>query len=121
MHPESYDKYMVKGGYTYIMANERPTLYTGVTSNLIQRVYQHKNNLIPGFTSKYHCHKLVYFEVFDLIEQAITREKQIKDLDRSEKLELIRKFNPTMEDLSYTILDAPADRQAYQNDGERRV
>jgi len=111
---------MVKGGYTYIMANHRPTLYAGVTSELIKRVYEHKNNLVPGFTAKYLCHKLVYFEAFDFIEQAIIREKQIKHMNREDKLKLIRKTNPTMEDLSYTILDAPADRQAYQNDGDKR-
>jgi len=89
------------------MANNRPTLYVGVTSDLIKRVYEHKNNLILGFTAKYLCHKLVYYEVFEFIEQAIIREKQIKDLNREDKLRLIRKTNPTMKDLSYTILDAP--------------
>jgi len=105
--PESYNKYMIKGGYTYIMANNRPTLYVGVTIELIKRVYEYKNNLIPGFTAKYLCHKLVYYETFEFIEQAIIREKQIKDLNREDKLKLIRKTNPTMEDLSYTILDKP--------------
>ncbi|MFH1088389.1 MAG: GIY-YIG nuclease family protein [Patescibacteria group bacterium] len=104
--PESYNKYMKKGGYTYIMANNRPTLYVGVTSNLIKRVYEHKNNLIPGFTTKYRCHKLVYYETFDEIMQAIVREKQIKDMNRDDKLKLIRKTNPTMKDLYYTILES---------------
>jgi len=98
---------MTKGGYTYIMANNRPTLYVGITNNLIRRVYEHQNNLIPGFTAKYLCHKLVYYEAFDFIEQAIVREKQIKDLGREDKLKLIRKTNPTMKDLSYTILESP--------------
>ncbi len=70
---------MLKVGYVYIMANKRPTLYTGVTSNLIKRVYEHKNKIIPGFTSKYNLNKLVYYEIIDTIEQAIVREKQIKD------------------------------------------
>jgi len=97
---------MIKGGYVYIMANPRPTLYTGVTSDLIKRVYEHKHNLVPGFTARYLCHKLVYFETFDSIEQAIIREKQIKDLSREDKLVLIRKLNPRLKDLYHTILDA---------------
>jgi len=64
--------------YVYIIASESGTLYTGVTNNLIKRVYQHKNDLIEGFSKKYRCHKLVYFEETNGIEEAITREKQIK-------------------------------------------
>lgn len=97
----------MKQGFVYIMANNRPTLYTGVTSNLIQRVYQHKNNLVKGFTSKYNLHKLVYYEVYDTIEQAIIREKQIKDMNRVNKLEMIRRFNPQFKDLYHRILDKP--------------
>ncbi|HAR54664.1 TPA: hypothetical protein DCR79_00005 [Patescibacteria group bacterium] len=104
----------MKSGYTYIMANNRPTLYVGVTSNLTQRVYKHQHNLIPGFTAKYLCHKLVYYEVFDEIMQAIIREKQIKDMNRDDKIRLIRRMNPMMEDLSYTILESPW--KAPQND-----
>jgi len=89
------------------MANNRPTLYTGVTSNLVKRVYEHKNNLVKGFTSKYNLHKLVYYEVFDSIEQAIIREKQIKDMNREDKLNLIKRINPSLEDLYYKILDKP--------------
>jgi len=85
--------------------NRQPTLYTGVTSNLIKRVYEHKNKLALGFTAKYNCHKLVYFEGFDTIEQAIIREKQIKHLERKDKLDLIKNFNPTMKDLYSEILD----------------
>ena len=97
----------MKGGFVYIMVNARPTLYTGVTNNLIRRAYEHKNNLIKGFTSKYNLHKLVYYETFDTIEQAIIREKQIKNMDRADKLEMIRKFNPTFKDLYNEILDKP--------------
>lgn len=98
---------MSKQGFVYIMANDRPTLYTGVSSNLVQRIYQHKNNLVDGFTKKYQLHKLVYFEVLDTIQAAIIREKQIKDMNRNEKLEMIKKFNPTFEDLCGKILDKP--------------
>ncbi len=98
---------MQKVGYVYIMANERPTLYTGVTSNLVQRVYQHKHNLVQGFTQRYTLHKLVYFEILDTIMQAIIREKQIKDMNRKDKLKMIEKFKPTWEDLSRQILDKP--------------
>ena len=86
------------------MANERPTLYTGVTNNLIRRVWEHKNNLVKGFTKRYNLHKLVYYEVFDTIEQAIIREKQIKDMNRKVKLEMIGKFNPEFKDLYNSLL-----------------
>ena len=86
------------------MANARPTLYTGVTSDIIKRIYQHKNNLVEGFTSKYNLHKLVYYEVFDTIEQAIIREKQVKDMNRKDKLLMVKKFNPQFEDLYSEIL-----------------
>jgi len=97
----------MKQGYVYIMANSRPTLYTGVTSNLVQRVYQHKNNLVQGFTAKYNLHTFVYFETYDTIQQAIIREKQIKDMNRKNKLEMIKQLNPKFKDLYGTILDKP--------------
>lgn len=98
---------MEKGGFVYVMANNRPTLYVGVTNDLIRRLYEHQQEVIAGFTAKYHCHKLVYYEVCDSIEQAIIREKQLKDLNREDKLSLIRTLNSTMEDLTYKILDKP--------------
>ncbi len=85
--------------YTYIMANERPTLYTGVTNNVITRAYQHRNDMVDGFTKRYKLHKLVYYEVCEGQMEAIVREKQIKDMNRKEKLEMINKFNPNFKDL----------------------
>lgn len=85
------------------MANINQTLYTGVTNNLVNRVYQHKNNLVEGFTQKYNLHMLVYYEVFDTIMQAIIREKQIKDMNRADKLKMIYGFNPDFKDLYETI------------------
>ena len=81
------------------MTNAWLTLYVGVTSNLIKRTWEHKHEVVKGFTSKYKLHKLVYYEVFDTIEQAIIREKQIKDMNRKEKLEIITTMNPECEDL----------------------
>ena len=74
-------------------------MYIGVTSDLIKRVYEHKNNLVEGFTKKYKVHKLVYFEETNDVQSAIRREKQLKAWKRSWKLELIEKQNPTWKDL----------------------
>ena len=82
------------------------TIYTGVTSDLVKRVYEHKNDLVEGFTSKYGVHKLVYYEMADDIEAAIEREKQIKNWQRRWKLELIEEMNPTWQDLYDDILDS---------------
>lgn len=98
---------MIKGGFVYIMANHRPTLYTGVTNNLIRRVWEHKSNLIKGFTSKYKLHKLVYYENFTTIKEAIIRGKQIKDMNRDDKLFMIKRLNPQLNDLYEMILDKP--------------
>ena len=87
------------------MANERPTLYTGMTNNLVKRAYQHKNELIDGFTKKYHIHKLVYYEIFNTAIEAIYREKQNKDLDKKEKIELIKIKNREFKDLYQDIIN----------------
>ncbi len=85
----------------YIMTNQRNTvLYTGVTSGLSKRVYDHKTKAVKGFTSKYNINKLVYYEVFDNPLDAITREKQIKAGSRKKKIDLINKLNPEWKDLS---------------------
>lgn len=92
---------MQKGGAVYIMTNSRNTvLYTGVTSNLVRRVYEHKHGLNrKSFTFKYNLVKLVYFESFHSIEEAIFREKQIKSGSRKKKEELIKSMNPEWNDL----------------------
>lgn len=96
-----------KIGYIYIMTQKpRGVLYVGVTSNLENRVYQHKNNSISGFTSKYNLHIMVYYEVFNDIRDAITREKQLKNWRRQWKIELIEKENYEWRDLYNNITDA---------------
>jgi putative endonuclease len=74
-------------------------LYTGVTNDLVRRVFEHKKKIIQGFTSKYNVDKLVYFELFDFIDLAIKREKQIKGYSRKKKDTLINSLNPTWDDL----------------------
>ena len=83
--------------YVYIMTNRSKTLYTGVTSKLEKRVYEHRHGLTGGFTSKYKLDRLVYFERFGNIRNAIAREKQIKRLSRLKKMALIVSTNPEME------------------------
>jgi putative endonuclease len=90
----------MKEYYVYILSNKRGTLYTGVTNDLERRIYQHKNELTEGFTKKYNITRLIYFESTDDITAAIAREKQIKGLLRSKKIELIKTMNPKWEDLS---------------------
>lgn len=90
-----------KHSYIYILANQRNgTIYVGVTSDLIKRIYEHKNRVFEGFTKKYNIHSLVYYEQFDDIENAIEREKQLKSWKRNKKILLIEKQNPTWRDLS---------------------
>jgi putative endonuclease len=84
----------------YILAGKRNgTLYTGVTSDLIKRVYEHKNDLVEGFTKKYGVHRLIYFEQCEDMTSAISREKQIKKWNRNWKLRLIEERNPEWRDL----------------------
>ena len=88
----------------YIMTNKINTVfYTGVTSNLLKRIYEHKNKVVDGFTKRYNITKLVYYEVFDSPETAIQREKQIKGGSRKKKIDLIKSINPEFEDLSGSI------------------
>lgn len=96
---------MEKQYYVYILASQRyGTLYVGVTSNLIRRIHEHKNNKVDGFTQKYNCKLLVYFEVTGDVHTALEREKQIKNWKRSWKIELIEKENPSWSDLYKSII-----------------
>jgi putative endonuclease len=91
---------MTKQFYIYIMTNQNNTvLYTGVTSDLKRRAYEHREKLIRGFTSRYRVEKLVYYEIAGNAESAITREKQLKGGSRKRKLELINGANPEWRDL----------------------
>jgi putative endonuclease len=105
---------MQNGGYfTYIVASRSRTLYIGVTSNLVHRIHQHKYQLHEGFSAKYNCHRLVWFERFEGPTRAIAREKQLKGWTRAKKIALIERTNPTWEDLSiatiqpYAVLPTP--------------
>jgi len=91
---------MSKEYYIYLLANKHTNvLYTGVTNDLMRRIYEHKNKLQKGFTEKYNVDRLVYYEVYDDIANAITREKQIKGWTRKKKNELISQLNPKWKDL----------------------
>ncbi len=97
---------MFKGGYTYILTNKhRTTLYTGVSSDIIGRTYDHKTHRYKySFSDRYNLEYLVYYEVFDGIEDAIAREKQIKKMRRAKKETLINAINPGWEDLYDSVL-----------------
>ena len=90
--------------FVYIMTNKsNGVLYVGITNDLIKQCYEHKNNIVAGFTKKYHLHKLVYFEDTSDINEAITREKRLKKWHRQWKLDLINQFNPSWKDLYLDI------------------
>ena len=91
--------------YVYILANKKKVpLYIGVTNDLIKRVHAHRNNLIEGFTKKYHVHDLVHYESYEDIHEAILREKRMKKWKRQWKIELIEQHNPEWEDLYDEII-----------------
>jgi putative endonuclease len=91
---------MTKQYYVYILTNKYNTvLYTGVTNDLVRRVYEHKDKFVKGFTKKYSLNKLVYFEVFEDVMYAISREKQIKGGSRIRKIKLIAEMNQNWRDL----------------------
>lgn len=87
--------------FVYMMASVSRVLYVGVTNNLFERVQQHKAGINEGFTKRYHCHKLVYYEEYQYIDEAIAREKQLKKWRRAKKEALIHEFNPNWNDLAF--------------------
>jgi len=96
---------MNKQPAVYILASKRNgTLYVGVTSNLVKRIWEHKNNLAEGFSKRYRIHDLVWYEMHETMDSAIQREKRIKEWKRAWKLELIEKTNPDWQDLYHTIV-----------------
>ena len=91
--------------YVYILSNhKRNVLYIGVTGNLIKRVYEHKKELVEGFTEQYKVHDLLYYETYDFVIEAIAREKQLKNWSRRKKNVLIAKSNSTLKDLYPSLL-----------------
>lgn len=90
----------MKHYYVYIMASKSRTIYIGVTNNLKRRVYEHKNHLVEGFTKKYNCTRLVYYEETPDVNSAIVREKQIKGWARNKKVGLIESVNPVWQNLA---------------------
>ena len=86
--------------WVYIVSSNSGTLYIGVTDSLTRRMLEHKSGAIEGFARKYHCHRLVYYESFDNILKAISREKQLKGWRRSKKIALIESLNPRWEDFA---------------------
>ena len=96
---------MEKQSYVYILTNKNnSTLYVGVTSNLVKRIWEHKHHVVEGFSKRYNLDKLVYFEYFDDIEQAINREKYLKGKKREYKLSLINNMNNAWKDLYDDII-----------------
>jgi putative endonuclease len=97
-------KCMIKQPAVYILASERDgTPYIGVTSDLVKRIWEHKNNLVEGFTKRYSVHHLVWYELYENMASAIEREKRLKEWKRAWKLKLIEGFNPGWQDLYDTI------------------
>ena len=95
---------MNKQYFVYIATNPSKTLYIGITNDLDRRVYEHKKGIIPGFTRKYHIKKLVYYEEFIDVNEAIAREKELKGWRRSRKIELIENINSSWKDLYYDLV-----------------
>jgi len=90
---------MNKTYYVYILRNRSGNFYIGITSNLIKRVWEHKNKFVKGFTEKYNIDKLIYYEIYSDPETAIAREKQLKNWNRKKKINLIVKMNPKFDEL----------------------
>jgi putative endonuclease len=86
--------------FVYMVASKSRVLYIGMTGHIDQRIYEHKNDVIDGFSKQYRCHRLVYYESFGDVRKAIDREKQLKRWNRAKKVWLIERVNPTWEDLA---------------------
>jgi putative endonuclease len=96
---------MTKQPAVYILSSKRNgTLYVGVTSDLVKRVWEHRNNLVEGFSKRYNVHQLVWYELHESMDSAINREKRLKDWKRKWKLQLIEKTNPNWDDLYSKII-----------------
>ena len=95
----------IKGGFAYIVASRSMVLYTGVTSDLEKRIWQHRTKALGEFTARYDVDRLMYYEFFETLEAAIAREKQIKGWLRKMKLDLIARMNPGFVDLAPTLFD----------------
>jgi putative endonuclease len=108
-------------GYVYTLASRRNgTLYTGVTTDLPKRIYEHRTGLIPGFTQRYNVKLLVWFETYYDVSDAIARERRIKEWRRAWKLELIERENPDWDDLAVTLLGFDPLSQTSSHSGESR-
>lgn len=94
----------MKSYFLYILASKTGSLYIGVTNNLSKRIFEHKNKSIPGFTSKYNIDRLMFYQEFQRVEEAIEMEKKLKGWNREKKLNLIREFNPETKDLAENII-----------------
>ena len=94
----------MKNYYVYILTNKSKILYIGITNDLVRRIYEHKNKLLDGFTKRYSLNKLVYFEVFNNVNEAIRREKQLKNWHRQWKINLIESKNKNWKDLYYELV-----------------
>ena len=97
--------------FVYILASKSRTLYIGVTKNLLVRLLEHRNRVLGGFTKRYEINRLVYFERYQYIRNAIAREKELKGWLRAKKIALVEKENPTWEDLSIEIFASPEGKQ----------
>ena len=96
---------MSKQPAVYLLASKRNgTIYIGVTSDLVKRIWEHKNNMTEGFTKRYKVHRLVWYQLHESMESAITREKRLKNWKRKWKLELIESSNPSWEDLYHELV-----------------
>jgi len=103
--PESREASVNKQPAVYILASKRNgTLYIGVTSDLVKRIWEHKNNMVEGFTKRYAVHQLVWYELRESMQSAIEREKRLKEWKRKWKLELVEGTNPNWQDLYHTIV-----------------